>query len=90
MPWSKNGVMLLTQRRVRTSSPLALVCMQDVSSTTGYILNGKPYHRDKRVKIGSQKVGFGVVVLRDGDTIQIPGTTEGELVVSLDCPRDTS
>lgn len=53
--------------------------MQDVSSTTGYILNGKPYHREKRVKIGSQKVGFGVVVLRDGDTIQLPGTIEGKL-----------
>ena len=59
--------------------------MQDVSSTSGYILNGRPYHRDKRVKIGTQRVGFGVVVLQDGDTIQLPGTLEGE---QASCLRD--
>ena len=70
----------LTIGRVRTSSAFALVCMQDVSSVLGYILNGERYHPGKRVKLDSKRVGFGVIVLRDGDTVQIPGTLEGKFL----------
>jgi hypothetical protein len=62
---------------VRTSSSLAIVCMNDISSSTGYILNGKHFPPGATYKLGDKRVGSRMIVLRDGDEIQVPGTPQG-------------
>jgi hypothetical protein len=51
--------------------------MNDLSSATGYILNGKHFSSSAKFKLGGQVVGSRMIVLRDGDTIQIPNTPQG-------------
>ena len=63
--------------RVRTSSSLAIVCMNDISSSTGYILNGKHFPPGATYRLGDKRVGSRMIVLRDGDEIQVPGTPQG-------------
>jgi hypothetical protein len=72
--------------RVRTSSPLNIVCMNDISSTTGYILNGKLFSPGANYKLGEKRVGARMIVLRDGDTIQVPGTPQGTLISNIGLP----
>lgn len=60
--------------RVYTSSPLALVCMEALS-INGYILNGKRFRPAQKLKFAGQAVCPKLVVLRDGDTIEIPHTS---------------
>ena len=52
--------------------------MNDISSTTGYILNGKPFLPGARYKLGEKRVGAKMIVLRDGDKVQVPGTPQGK------------
>jgi hypothetical protein len=63
---------------VRTSSSLAIVCMNDISSSTGYMLNGKHFPPGATYKLGDKRVGSRMIVLRDGDEIQAPGTPQGK------------
>jgi hypothetical protein len=63
---------------VRTSSSLAIVCMNDISSSTGYMLNGKHFPPGATYKLGDKRVGSRMIVLRDGDEIQVPGTPQGK------------
>jgi len=55
--------------------------MNDISSTTGYILNGKPFLPGARYKLGEKRVGAKMIVLRDGDKVQVPGTPQGRLFI---------
>lgn len=64
--------------RVRTSSSLSIVCMNDISSSTGYILNGKHFPPGATYRLGESKVGSKMIILRDGDKIQVPGTPQGK------------
>jgi hypothetical protein len=63
---------------VRTSTELAIVCMNDLSSQSGYILNGRHFPSNLKNKIGGQVVGSRMIVLRDGDEVQVPNTPQGE------------
>jgi hypothetical protein len=51
--------------------------MNDISSSTGYILNGKHFPPGANYKLGDKRVGSRMIVLRDGDEIQVPGTPQG-------------
>ena len=52
--------------------------MNDISSSTGYILNGKHFPPGATYKLGDKRVGSRMIVLRDGDEIQVPGTPQGK------------
>ena len=54
--------------------------MNDISSSTGYILNGKHFPPGATYKLGDNRVGSRMIVLRDGDEIQVPGTPQGASV----------
>lgn len=51
--------------------------MNDISSSTGYVLNGKHFPPGATYKLGDKRVGSRMIVLRDGDEIQVPGTPQG-------------
>jgi len=52
--------------------------MNDISSTTGYILNGKLFPPSASYKLGEKRIGSRMIVLKDGDEIQVPGTPQGK------------
>ena len=79
-PYTSEYLMKKLIPSVRTSSPLAIVCMNDISSSTGYILNGKHFPPGATYKLGDNRVGSRMIVLRDGDEIQVPGTPQGAFV----------
>lgn len=65
--------------RVRTSTHLSIVCLHDISSN-GYILNGRLQHPKTVAVIGEKTVNRRMVVLRDGDTLQLPGSENGKRI----------
>ena len=71
--------------RVRTSTSLSIVCMNDLSSGTGYIHNGQHFSSSAKCRLGGQVVGTRMIVLRDGDTIQIPNTPQGTFSYGSSC-----
>jgi len=62
--------------------------MNDISSSTGYILNGKHFPPGATYKLGDNRVGSRMIVLRDGDEIQVPGTPQGPSVSILTLKPD--
>jgi septin family protein len=62
--------------RVRTSTAFAVVCMNDISTHAGYILNGRHF-KPGQMKLGEQRIRSDMIILRDGDTIQVPDTPQG-------------
>lgn len=53
--------------------------MNDISSQTGYILNGRHFP-PRSVKLGEQKVSSRMIVLKDGDMLQVPNTPQSKSV----------
>ncbi|WVQ80092.1 hypothetical protein IAT38_002193 [Cryptococcus sp. DSM 104549] len=57
---------------VRTSTPLSLAIIHDVSRN-GFILNGQVYGKTI-MRVGSKALRQRSVVMRDGDTLRLPGS----------------